>query len=110
MTGGDQSLVISNELPEDDPHAGAKDLQALVDGATRVLLVGMYAMPAWDSLLWGIITRLSSTSYRLIYGRNHMWPVSSVCGGADMAWHASEQLQNRAGGVQSRQSCARCPH
>ncbi len=32
ISGGDQSLVISNELPEDDPHAGAADLIRITEG------------------------------------------------------------------------------
>ena len=41
LAGGDQSLVISTELPEDDPHAGEADLRALVAGCQRVLFVGV---------------------------------------------------------------------
>jgi N-acetylmuramic acid 6-phosphate (MurNAc-6-P) etherase len=48
-TGGDQSLVISNELPEDDPHAGEADLRALVAGCDRVLFVGTCVCPLFIS-------------------------------------------------------------
>ena len=41
ISGGDQSLVISNELPEDDPHQGEKDLATLVEGCDRVLFIGV---------------------------------------------------------------------
>lgn len=41
ISGGDQSLVISNELPEDDPVAGARDLKEACEGAERVLFVGI---------------------------------------------------------------------
>ena len=40
ISGGCQSIVISNELPEDDPHAGAADLAAITAGCTRVLFIG----------------------------------------------------------------------
>ncbi len=36
ISGGDQSLVISNELPEDDPHAGAADLAAITKGCAEL--------------------------------------------------------------------------
>ena len=41
ISGDDQSLVISNELPEDDPHQGEKDLVKLVQGCDRVLFIGV---------------------------------------------------------------------
>eukprot|EP00051_Salpingoeca_urceolata_P001511 m.41479 g.41479 ORF g.41479 m.41479 type:complete len:602 (+) comp11463_c0_seq3:16-1821(+) len=41
ISGGEQSLVISNELPEDDPAAGVADLKAAAQGYDNVLLVGI---------------------------------------------------------------------
>mmetsp|Transcript_35352 Transcript_35352/g.88874 ORF Transcript_35352/g.88874 Transcript_35352/m.88874 type:complete len:375 (-) Transcript_35352:48-1172(-) len=35
IAGGDQSLVLSQELPEDDPNAGVRDLTALLDARRR---------------------------------------------------------------------------
>ena len=40
-SGGDESLVVSNELPEDDPHWGARDLEAATKGADTVVFVGI---------------------------------------------------------------------
>eukprot|EP00730_Choanoeca_flexa_P000104 TRINITY_DN10045_c0_g1_i2.p1 TRINITY_DN10045_c0_g1~~TRINITY_DN10045_c0_g1_i2.p1 ORF type:complete len:595 (+),score=84.81 TRINITY_DN10045_c0_g1_i2:158-1786(+) len=41
ISGGDESLVISNELPEDDPHAGAADLRRATDGCTSAMVFGI---------------------------------------------------------------------
>eukprot|EP00052_Salpingoeca_macrocollata_P020553 m.173075 g.173075 ORF g.173075 m.173075 type:complete len:639 (+) comp21291_c0_seq7:49-1965(+) len=41
ISGDDQSLVISNELPEDDPGQGAADLVRVTRGCTQVLFVGI---------------------------------------------------------------------
>jgi N-acetylmuramic acid 6-phosphate (MurNAc-6-P) etherase len=41
ISGGDESLVISNELPEDDPHAGAHDLENITRQYTKVVFIGI---------------------------------------------------------------------
>jgi N-acetylmuramic acid 6-phosphate (MurNAc-6-P) etherase len=41
IAGGDQSLIISNELPEDDPPQGAEDLKRMTEGADHVIFVGI---------------------------------------------------------------------
>eukprot|EP00053_Salpingoeca_punica_P018428 m.180612 g.180612 ORF g.180612 m.180612 type:complete len:747 (-) comp17431_c1_seq1:1475-3715(-) len=41
LAGGDPSLVISNELPEDDPHLGARELMAVTAGYDSVLYFGI---------------------------------------------------------------------
>lgn len=41
ISGGDESLVISNELPEDDPLQGAKDLELATKQASSVLFIGI---------------------------------------------------------------------
>ncbi len=41
ISGGDQSLIVSNELPEDDPVAGREDLRAIEEAADSVFLVGI---------------------------------------------------------------------
>ena len=32
VKGGDEALIVSKELPEDDPHLGAADLSNVIDG------------------------------------------------------------------------------
>ncbi|CAI8015335.1 Glucokinase regulatory protein [Geodia barretti] len=41
IAGGDRSLIISNELPEDDPPKGAEDLKKVAEGADHVMFVGI---------------------------------------------------------------------
>lgn len=41
ISGGLQSLVMSNELPEDDPEAGAADFQAALGDAQDAMLIGV---------------------------------------------------------------------
>eukprot|EP01147_Barroeca_monosierra_P007280 gene7280-9711_t len=41
ISGGDESLVISNELPEDDPRQGEEDLKARCRGCDRVMYFGI---------------------------------------------------------------------
>eukprot|EP00049_Salpingoeca_infusionum_P009545 m.161685 g.161685 ORF g.161685 m.161685 type:complete len:589 (-) comp14364_c1_seq9:299-2065(-) len=41
ISGGDESLVISNELPEDDPAAGIADLKRVTQGAQSIIFFGI---------------------------------------------------------------------
>lgn len=41
ISGGDRALICSDELPEDDPLTGVKEMQALVQGKTNVLYIGI---------------------------------------------------------------------
>ncbi|EGD79396.1 hypothetical protein PTSG_12927 [Salpingoeca rosetta] len=41
ISGGDQSLVISNELPEDDPSQGAADLLSVTEDCDGVMFFGV---------------------------------------------------------------------
>ena len=41
ISGGDSALLLSDELPEDDPVTGAAELQAVVDAHHATLLVGI---------------------------------------------------------------------
>lgn len=39
--GGDKSLIMSMELPEDDPHTGAKELEETAKDKKQVLHIGI---------------------------------------------------------------------
>ena len=41
ISGGDSALLLSNELPEDDPVAGAAELAAIARGRAAVMLFGV---------------------------------------------------------------------
>eukprot|EP00040_Diaphanoeca_grandis_P044888 m.14021 g.14021 ORF g.14021 m.14021 type:complete len:609 (-) comp9984_c0_seq1:88-1914(-) len=41
LSGGDEALIVSKELPEDDPHLGAADLNAVVKGCDRSFFFGI---------------------------------------------------------------------
>lgn len=41
IAGGDKALLTSQELPEDDPIAGVKDLKEATNDATNVVLIGI---------------------------------------------------------------------
>lgn len=41
ISGGDSALLLSDELPEDDPLTGAKELDAIVETHAATLLVGV---------------------------------------------------------------------
>jgi N-acetylmuramic acid 6-phosphate (MurNAc-6-P) etherase len=41
IAGGDESLIVSNELPEDNPPQGAEDLRRISDGADHVMFFGI---------------------------------------------------------------------
>lgn len=41
ISGGDRALICSDELPEDDPLAGVKEMQTLVQGKSKVVYIGI---------------------------------------------------------------------
>ncbi|EDQ86366.1 uncharacterized protein MONBRDRAFT_28326 [Monosiga brevicollis MX1] len=52
ISGGDESLVISNELPEDDPHAGTADVKRATKDAADVM-VNILTAPTIDMVNGG---------------------------------------------------------
>ena len=63
VSGGDEALLVSKELPEDDPHLGAQDFHAAIDGFKESFLFGItcgLSAPyvAMDFSLWSVCSLL----------------------------------------------------